>query len=132
MKEIARTLSSAGLRVYPIDARGLAINLSSYIVNIGTMEELAGDTGGKAFYNSNDLTSLMRSALEDSSTGYLLTYSPSDLREDGAYHTIRVKVLRSRVKLRYRPGYYADTPKQGLWGHPKAAIEGQLKTGHRE
>jgi VWFA-related protein len=81
-------------------------------INIGTMEELADDTGGKAFYNSNDLTSLMRSALEDSRTGYLLTYSPRDLREDGAFHTIRVRALRSRVKLRYRPGYYAEELKR--------------------
>lgn len=111
VKESARTLSSAGLRAYPIDARGLLVGRNAPI-NIGTMEELADDTGGKAFYNSNDLTSLMRSALEDSRTGYLLTYSPRDLREDGAFHTIRVRALRSRVKLRYRPGYYAEELKR--------------------
>lgn len=107
-QQIARALSSAGLRIYPIDARGLSVSSSAY-VNIGTMRELAEDTGGKAFYNSNNLESLMRQALEDSREGYLLTYAPSKLREDGSFHTIRIRVSRPGINLRYRPGYYAES-----------------------
>lgn len=107
--EAARALSSAGLRVYPIDARGLLTSADAYI-NIATMQQFADSTGGEAFFNSNGLTSLMRRALEDAREGYVLTYSPSDLHEDGSFHTIRVQVSRAQVKLRYRPGYYADSP----------------------
>lgn len=107
MEETTRALSSAGLRLYPVDARGLSMNPGS---NIDTMREMAEQTGGRAFYNNNGLTSEMRVALKDSREGYLLTYTPNNLREDGSFHTIRLRVSRPGVKLRYRPGYYAELP----------------------
>jgi VWFA-related protein len=102
-----RELNAANVTIYPIDARGLSASSRAYI-NIGTMEELAEQTGGKAYYNSNDLASLVRSALEDSRKGYVLTYAPSDLQDDGKFHGIRLRAARRGVQLRYRPGYYAD------------------------
>lgn len=106
-QQTARELSSAGLRVYPIDARGLSSNPNA-IINISTMQRFAADTGGRAFFNNNDLSSLMRQALEDSRAGYLLTYTPKNFRVDGSFHTIRIRVSRPGVHLRYRPGYYAE------------------------
>lgn len=108
MEQAAHALSSAGLRLYPIDASGLSTNPRP--LNIAAMREMAEQTGGKAFYNSNGLTSEMRLALEDSRQGYLLTYTPNDLHANGSFHTIRVRVSRPGVKLRYRPGYYAELP----------------------
>ena len=105
-----RELNAANVTIYPIDARGLSVSPRAYI-NIGTMQELAEQTGGKAYYNSNDLASMARSALEDSRRGYVLTYVPSDLQDDGKYHSIRLRTARRGVQLRYRPGYYADTRK---------------------
>ena len=103
-----REWNAANLTIYPIDARGVAVSSRAYI-NIGTMQELAEQTGGKAYYNSNDLASLVRSAFEDSRRGYVLSYAPSDLQDDGKYHGIRLRTTRHGVQLRYRPGYYADT-----------------------
>jgi VWFA-related protein len=105
--QTTRDLSAANVTIYPIDARGLAVSSRSYI-NIGTMQELAEQTGGKAYYNSNDLASLVHSAFEDSRRGYVLTYAPSDLQDDGKFHGIRLRAARRGVQLRYRPGYYAD------------------------
>ena len=104
IEQAARALSSAGLRLYPIDASGLSLDQNP--MNIATIREMAEQTGGKAFYNNNDLSSEMRRALEDSQEGYLVTYTPNNLRDDGSFHTIRVRVSRPGVKLRYRPGYY--------------------------
>ncbi len=107
MEETTRALSSAGLRLYPVDARGLSMNPGS---NIDTMREMAEQTGGRAFYNNNGLTSEMRVALKDSREGYLLTYVPNNFRKDGSFHKIRIRVSRPNVKLRYRPGYSAELP----------------------
>jgi VWFA-related protein len=109
MEQTTQALSSAGLRLYPVDARGLSVEPNT-LVNIDTMRQMAEETGGRAFYNNNDLSSEMRQALEDSRKGYLLTYTPNDFREDGSFHRIRVRVLRHGVKLRYRPGYSAELP----------------------
>ena len=116
-QQTTRELSSAGLRVYPIDARGLSSNPNA-VVNIATMQRFAADTGGEAFCNNNDLSSLMRQALKDSRAGYLLTYTPRNFRVDGSFHTIRIRVSRSGVHLRYRPGYYAEAlPSQAHTRH---------------
>jgi hypothetical protein len=53
---------------------------------------------------------MAHSALEDSRKGYVLTYAPSDLQDDGKFHGIRLRTARRGVPLRYRPGYYADAP----------------------
>lgn len=105
-----RNLNAANVSVYPIDARGLSVSPQAYI-NIGTMQELAAETGGRAYYNSNDLASLTRSAFDDSRRAYLLTYAPSDAQADGKFHSIRLRTIRRGVRLRYRPGYYADSQK---------------------
>lgn len=107
IEQTTHALSSAGLRLYPVDARGLSMNPGT---NIDTMREMAEQTGGRAFYNNNGLLSEMRLALEDSREGYLLTYTPNNFSEDGSFHTIRVRVSRPGVKLRYRPGYSAELP----------------------
>ncbi len=111
-KKATDEMNSDSVRIYPVDARGLSVNSHAYI-NIGTMQELAEQTGGKAFYNNNDLPSEMRLALEDSREGYLLTYTPKDFHEDKSFHTIRLRVSRPGVHLRYRRGYYAE-PAQSL------------------
>lgn len=106
MEQTTHALSSAGLRVYPIDPGGLSPDPKP--MNIATMRQMARETGGEAFYNSNGLTSEMHLALQDTRRGYLLTYSPNDFHPDGSFHKIRVRVSRHGVKLRYRPGYYAE------------------------
>jgi VWFA-related protein len=99
-------LNNASVSVYPIDARGLTISpMAKY--NIGTMRDMADSTGGKAFYNRNDLATGVRVALDDAREVYVLTYSPQPMVADGAYHTIRVTSSQQGVQLRYRLGYYA-------------------------
>jgi VWFA-related protein len=109
-ERMARELSAANLSLYPIDARGLAVSSAAFI-NIQTMQELAERTGGKAFYNSNDLTGEVRAALDDSRESYVMTYAPRGLRDDGSFHSIRLRTSLHGVQLRYRPGYYADSPR---------------------
>jgi VWFA-related protein len=125
-QQTTRALSSAALRVYPVDARGLSLE-GNVQINIDTMREFAQQTGGRAFYNNNDLTAGMRQALKDARQSYLLTYIPNDFRADGSFHKIRVRVLRPGIKLRYRPGYYAASPSK-VADKPKKPAG---KTGHK-
>lgn len=106
MKQAKAALNDANISVYPIDARGLSINPAAFI-NIGTMREIADATGGKAYFDRNDLPRGVRLALEDSREVYLLTYYPQSLVQDGGYHQIRLQTARRGIELRYRHGYYA-------------------------
>lgn len=76
-----------------------------------TMQDMAQRTGGKAFYNRNDLDHAIGSSIEDGSVYYTLAYYPDNKDWNGKFRKIQVKVGREGVKLRYRLGYYAVDPK---------------------
>lgn len=103
---MASQLNAANMNLYAVDARGLSVSSNAHI-NIATMRRFAVQTGGKVYANNNDLVSSVRSAIDDSRVGYVLTYSPSDYGEDGKRHDIKMRTSRKDVTLRHRPGYSA-------------------------
>jgi VWFA-related protein len=72
------------------------------------MEQLAADTGGKAFYNTNDLNAAMMHAMENGAHYYTLAYTPTNKKMDGSYRRIEVKTTAGKYNLAYRRGYNAD------------------------
>ena len=75
-----------------------------------TMNDLADTTGGRAFYNTNNLEGAVRKSMEDGSTYYTLGYYPANKNWDGKFRRITVKTERPGVKLHYRQGYFALEP----------------------
>jgi len=75
-----------------------------------TMNDLAEKTGGKAYYNTNNIEAAVRRSMEDGSTYYTLGYYPENKTWDGKFRRITIKVARPGVKLHYRAGYYAVEP----------------------
>jgi VWFA-related protein len=128
-----RMLNDANLAVYPVDARGLvgtfAVNpnlsaarsvsarlstenpsiegLGQLTPTTDTMEELATETGGRAFYGTNDIMGAIRRALDDSRLTYTLGYYPNGTKWDGKFHELKVRVARPGVKVLSRRGYFA-------------------------
>ena len=72
-----------------------------------TMDMLAEQTGGKAFYNQNDLTSIIGKVIGSSADFYTLSYSPSNTNMNGAFRNIAVKLGEGKYKMSYRRGYFA-------------------------
>ena len=84
--------------------------LSQYDSNFTTQETLvtlAGDTGGKAFLDSNDFSRVFTGVQQDSSIYYLLGYHSNNPARDGRFRRITVKINRPGLKLDFRRGYYA-------------------------
>jgi VWFA-related protein len=84
--------------------------LSQYDSNFTTQETLvtlAGDTGGKAFLDSNDFSRVFTGVQQDSSVYYLLGYHSNNSARDGRFRRITVKINRPGLKLDFRRGYYA-------------------------
>jgi len=79
-----------------------------------TMQELAERTGGKAFYNRNDIDAAIGHSIDDGSAYYTLAYYPENKNWDGKFRKISVKVDRSGLKIRNRLGYFASDPKGGV------------------
>jgi hypothetical protein len=86
---------------------------------IETMQLLADWTGGKAFYNSNDIRGAVKQATEDAEVTYTLGFYAEEKDLDGSYHELKVKVARKGTDTRYRKGYFAapltavDSPPAG-------------------
>lgn len=80
---------------------------------------MANETGGALFRNSNDLQSQLEGVLDRSSVTYLLTFQRSDVKADGTYRRLRVKLKNDKggdYRISYRQGYYAPRPFSDL--HP--------------
>jgi len=73
-----------------------------------SMEQLAKDTGGHAFYNTNGLSDALGRVVNNGSRYYTLAYSPANAKMDGSYRRIQIKLTTGKGTLAYRQGYYAD------------------------
>lgn len=134
---IASILSHANIVAYPVDARGLlprtpltswddVLDFKAYYtgaksplpaqsdepIGTDTMQEMADDTGGHAFLNTNDLTGAIRKVVEDSVVTYTLGFYVDSGTLDGKFHKLRVQIKRSGMRLQYPKGYFAlkDAP----------------------
>jgi Ca-activated chloride channel homolog len=77
---------------------------------------LAEETGGKSFYvSAGGLDTIFAQVSEDLRTQYFLAYYPRNQEPGTNFHRIRVtlpKATTDSYELRYRTGYYADSPIQ--------------------
>jgi VWFA-related protein len=123
LESVGEVLNNANLAVYPVDARGIVgTDLSgegagsTFLEGPAghgdpqsqlTMNTLASITGGRAYYNNNDIKGCIREAINDASVTYELAYAPAGATRNGAYHRIKVEVNAPSAKVRAREGYFA-------------------------
>ena len=134
IKEAESQLASASIAIYPVDLHGLIsgmessataggsvysdtavsdraiIQVSSLQASQGTMEEVAAQTGGKAYINQNEIKDGIALAAFDEKASYTLGYYPENKKWDGKMRNIKVKVAQGDTQLRYRKGYFAIEP----------------------
>jgi VWFA-related protein len=122
----------ANMSIYSVDARGLEAisplgdastgslrgtsayngaalqnNLDSNFNTQEVMATLSSDTGGKAFFDSNDFSPAFQRIQQDTSAYYVIGFRSTNPVRDGRYRRLTVKINRPNVKMEYRPGYYA-------------------------
>jgi VWFA-related protein len=135
--------------IYPVDIRGLQAfppggeaqnaslhgqsayngaavlnDLSGNAASQETLSTLAADTGGKAFFDTNDFGGVFTQVQKDTSAYYVLGFTSTKPLKDGHYRRLKVQVNRADAKLEYRPGYYAGRDYQHL---NRADREAQLE-----
>jgi VWFA-related protein len=88
------------------------------------MQSLAFDTGGVFFSNSNDLEAGFRKAADLPEAFYVLAFSPPNLKLDGAFHPIQVKLASARgLSVQARRGYYAPMKSNDPGAREKEEIQ---------
>ncbi len=120
------------LSIYSVDARGLQAisplgdattgsirgnaaytggagqnNLDSNFNSQEVLATLSSDTGGKAFFDNNDLAPAFEQVQNDTASYYVLGFHSTDPARDGRFRKLEVRINRADLKLSYRPGYYA-------------------------
>ena len=135
-RDTASLLTHAQVAVYPIDARGLMTSPIFNAENSGrslgrnpaqfaklnsdfsaqmasdhsTMEQMARDTGGQAFYNTNGLRQAVQKVMDLGSNYYTIAYTPANTNYHGDYRKIKVQLAQPGYNLSYRRGYFAEDP----------------------
>lgn len=124
--------AKANLAIYSVDARGLqalppvgdaskgslrgnsaysgsaaTAQLSANFGSQETLSTLSADTGGKAFFDSNDFAPAFQQVQHDTEAYYILGFRSTNQTRDGSFRHLTIKVDRNDVKIEYRPGYYA-------------------------
>jgi len=122
VERMVRLMNTAGISVYLISAEGLQTENLAFgntdapasarpapLTGEGhlAMLELAKRTGGRAFYNGNDLDTGIRRALDDSRFTYTVAYAPDHNKWKGEWRKIQVKVSRAGATVLTRDGYFA-------------------------
>ena len=124
----------AGVTFWPIDARGLVAEAplgdatqgspgnsgiytgaaalattSNLQQSQDTLFALAGDSGGKAFLDNNDLSLGIVNAQQAVSDYYILGYYTTNTAQNGRFRRIKITLSgEAAANLSYREGYYAD------------------------
>jgi len=76
------------------------------------MDQLSDGTGGTYFHHNNDLEAGFKSLTEAPEYLYLLELPLDDVKQNGAFHHLKVKVDRDGVKVQARRGYYMPKPEK--------------------
>lgn len=91
----------ANIAIYPVLLRSLdfdGIVVTQHHVQI---------TGGRAFFDAEDLPEALRAAEQDADSAYILGYYPPVSALDGKLHHLTVRLSKRSLVAHYRPGYVA-------------------------
>ncbi|MGB8847841.1 MAG: VWA domain-containing protein, partial [Terracidiphilus sp.] len=122
--ELTDVLMVSRIAVYPVDTFGLVAPGGSFgaasrggiqpmrggipgFNNHANMDEIAQQTGGKAYYNTNDFTRVIEDVIRTGSSYYSIAYGTTNTKWNGEFRSIKVTVDRPDVQLQHKNGYYA-------------------------
>lgn len=101
----ARQASGRGQAMF--SGRGVSQQFERLDASVDTLTSLAGNTGGRAFTDTNDFGEAFARVQRDMSAYYLIGYSSTNPTRDGRFRRVQVRVKREGVRVESRPGYYA-------------------------
>lgn len=131
-ERMMKALTDGQISVYPVDVRGITtrwgegeakptsasfpsgsssvglMNNRSWLLanTYQSLDEIADMTGGKAFYNTNDLAGSFKRSADDSSSYYLIGYYLDTKDNRAGWRTLKVGVRGKDVEVRARKGFF--------------------------
>ena len=104
--DVLAALGDSGALVFAI---GMGPN-----VDREKLQELADKSGGEAYFapDSQSLAAEYRRILENLRRRYVITYTSTNSKHDGAWRTVEIKSKRPGIVIETRGGYFAPTEKK--------------------
>lgn len=143
IRDVTTAAAKSGVVIYSMDTRGLVASLTDASTDApfdpsGTlvraqlgelsatqdgMHALAADTGGKALFNTNDLSRGLAPALKETSVYYLLAWKPdADAQKEKRFRNLEVRLVnRSNLTVRVRKGFFDVDPEPAVAAKPAAS-----------
>jgi len=152
VRNTSRRLAQQGITMYMFDARGMQVQADMSVERrridpssgggisryerlktnatisadpVPAMAMFAGITGGRFFWNTNNVGRAVDTIAADSQGAYSLGFY-ADGEPDDKWHGLDVRVTRKGVKLKHRKGYLSaappDTPMDWTDGQWRAAV----------
>ncbi len=94
--------NNGGAATSMMSGGGYSLVTGSYQIE----DEIAQATGGRAFYNRNDLAVAFTEATNTGESYYSLSYAPANLTYNGRLRSIKVDLDKKGYKLAYRRAYF--------------------------
>lgn len=146
-KVVSEAARRSNVAIYFVDARGLVASTSNFQASEGSPIDtrdisaayadisldaegsvsVAEDSGGFAVHNTNDLAAGMDRIARESRVYYLIGYVPKEVKADGRFRKIDVKLGRSGLTVRARKGYFAPDPADPNAPPPTADVDPDVR-----
>ena len=113
-KKALKAAFDVGALIYTVDMSPKDAPPQEKALMQDALKSFAEKTGGTfvATPGGAEMRHAFASIVEELGSQYTLTYQPADLKEDGKFHTIEVRVARGGLKIRTREGYIAPSRKK--------------------
>ncbi|HKR23245.1 MAG TPA: VWA domain-containing protein, partial [Pyrinomonadaceae bacterium] len=143
IRDVTTAAAKSGVVIYSMDTRGLVSSLTDASTDapfdptgalvraqLGElsatqdgMHALAADTGGKALFNTNDLSRGLAPALKETSVYYLLAWKPdAEAQKEKRFRNLEVRLVnRSDLSVRVRKGFFDVDPEPAVAAKPAAS-----------
>lgn len=150
LRDVTDAAAKSGVVIYSMDTRGLVASLhdasteqafdpSGQLQSAGLGElsasqdglnALAVDTGGKAIFNTNELSQGLAPAIKETSSYYLLAWKPdAESQKQGRFRQLEVKLVgRSDLTVRVRKGFFDLDPAPAVAANKKTESAIPTKT----
>ena len=134
MERMLRQFREANCTIQAVDVSGQIAGEAQS--KRGSLLQMAKDTGGEMFSNFTNLGDAMEEMLERNSVTYLLAFQPGNLKPDGKFRRLRVRLKDAPrgTQVVHRPGYYPPSTYDQTSPFKRAlgsaqAIMGGVETG---
>ena len=108
-----RAALKSNATIYTVDMSEMNSGGKDRMQNTAVLKNFAEKTGGKFVSTPGgaELRNAFKNIVEDLGNQYTFGYEPQNIKKDGKWHSIEVKIARPNLNIRTREGYNAPKEK---------------------